>query len=326
MTTIKDIAKKAGLHVTTVSGILNGTKGNSRASADTEKKVREIAEELGYVPNQVARQLRYGRTHTIGMVAGDIRNPFFAELAAELEDCLHGQGYELLLSCRGATDEDPLADFPGKSIDGLLVWNERSLLRASPSFFRSCAMVYLGSGPETANRVEIDIEQGMSMALTHLEKSACRRPAFFAPRSSATRGLPQPRAELFTTLTRQLPFENGEPLLVDSTDWCLDTAAAAARDLQRSGNLTADGILAFNDVFAAAWLMAARETGCAVPLVAFDGTSWVRNWRPLIPHVQIPVREIAGAATELLLHRIGNPEAPSEHRTVHPLLKTGVIS
>ena len=74
-TTIKDVAKLAGVHPSTVSRVINN---DSRISEKTKNKVLFIINKLGYTPNAVARGLKTKRTYTIGMLVPDITNPFFA--------------------------------------------------------------------------------------------------------------------------------------------------------------------------------------------------------------------------------------------------------
>ena len=83
---IKDIAKKANVSITTVSFILNGKAEKMRISQEMIIKVEKIIKELGFRPNQVARSLRTGNTKTIGLIVEDISNPFFASIARLIEN------------------------------------------------------------------------------------------------------------------------------------------------------------------------------------------------------------------------------------------------
>ncbi|ACL69215.1 LacI family DNA-binding transcriptional regulator [Halothermothrix orenii] len=91
--TIKDIAKKANVSVTTVSRVLNNKPD---VSEKTKSKILKIINELGYNPNGVARGLVLNRTHTIGLIIPDIRNPFFPEVARGIEDKAKEYGYSVI--------------------------------------------------------------------------------------------------------------------------------------------------------------------------------------------------------------------------------------
>jgi LacI family transcriptional regulator len=100
-----DVAKKAGVSLGTVSNVLNRPE---RVSPATRGRVLAAIEELGFIRNEAARQLRAGRSRSIGLVVLDIRNPFFTDLAAGVEASVAGAGLSLVLCNSGddATRED----------------------------------------------------------------------------------------------------------------------------------------------------------------------------------------------------------------------------
>ncbi|SHE37684.1 LacI family DNA-binding transcriptional regulator [Pedobacter caeni] len=102
---IKDIAKRAEVSITTVSFILNGKAEKMRISKEVIKRVEEIILELGFKPNQVARSLRTGNTKTIGLIVEDISNPFFSAIARLIEDKAYKKGYKISYS---STENDPV--------------------------------------------------------------------------------------------------------------------------------------------------------------------------------------------------------------------------
>lgn len=79
---IVDIAQKSGFSITTVSRVLNGKADKYRISITTQQKIKTVAEELNYVPNEFARNLRTGRSKTIALIVPSLKNPFFAEIAS----------------------------------------------------------------------------------------------------------------------------------------------------------------------------------------------------------------------------------------------------
>src|SRR5712672_1351174 len=80
-TTLKSIADRSGVSVTTISRVLSGQASRYRISKATEAAIRKLAKELDFVPNQLARGLRLKKTLTVGLVIPDISNPFFAGIA-----------------------------------------------------------------------------------------------------------------------------------------------------------------------------------------------------------------------------------------------------
>ena len=101
MTTIYDVARRAGVSPATVSRVLNGT-----ASVDPEMaaRVRQAAQDLDYRPNAVARSLRRSRTSLWAVIISDIGNPFFTSMVRGVEDVAQEAGFSVVL-CNG--DEDP---------------------------------------------------------------------------------------------------------------------------------------------------------------------------------------------------------------------------
>ena len=93
---IKDIAAKAGVSTATVSFVLNGKAEEMRISDALAKKITKLAKQLGYQPNQLARGLRTGKTHTLGLIVENISNHFFGNLAKVIEDEAKKYNYKVL--------------------------------------------------------------------------------------------------------------------------------------------------------------------------------------------------------------------------------------
>lgn len=92
--TLKDVAQRAGVSAAAVSQILHN-KG--RFSSDTRQLVLNTVEEMGYVPDQRARSMRSSDTKTVGLLVPDLRNPYFADLVASMEDELYRHGVSTLI-------------------------------------------------------------------------------------------------------------------------------------------------------------------------------------------------------------------------------------
>ena len=118
--TIKDIARQAGISVSTVSRILNKT---GRYSKETEKLVLKIVEETGYTANTAARSLRKAATNTIMLMIPDITNDFFSRLAYNIETYLQDQGYTTFIcNTRGDSDKEAhyINEAIAKNVDGII--------------------------------------------------------------------------------------------------------------------------------------------------------------------------------------------------------------
>lgn len=121
---IKDIAALAGVSTTTISFVLNGKAAEKRISKELVNKIEKIARKLNYTPNQIARGLRTGKTHSVGLMVEDISNPFFACLAKVIEDEAHKHGYRLMY-CSTENNEtrarDLLKMLEYRQMDGFII-------------------------------------------------------------------------------------------------------------------------------------------------------------------------------------------------------------
>lgn len=102
-TTLADIAEKAGVSISTVSRVLNGKAEKYRISRVKRELIRNMADELNYRPNYLARGLRLRKSNTLGLIAPDISNPFFAAIIKQVQSIAYKMGYSLFV-CN--TDEN----------------------------------------------------------------------------------------------------------------------------------------------------------------------------------------------------------------------------
>lgn len=121
MTTIRNVAEKAGVSVATVSHVVNGTR---KVAPETAVRVRQAMKELDYHPNAVAQSLRTRKTQAIGVVVSDITNPFFAALVRGAEDAADEAGYSIIV-CSSDESSDKEARYVRllrqRQMDGLLI-------------------------------------------------------------------------------------------------------------------------------------------------------------------------------------------------------------
>ncbi len=102
---IKDVAKTAGVSNATVSLVLNGKEKEGRVSKEVADRVREVAKELNYQPNSLARSLQSGRTFIIGVIVADISNPFFSNLVYYIQDQIEREGYSVMIMNTNEDDQ-----------------------------------------------------------------------------------------------------------------------------------------------------------------------------------------------------------------------------
>lgn len=121
---INDIAKTAGVSISTVSRVLNGKAEEFRISKKSQLKVKETARRLNYVPNQFAANLKSGKSNTIALVIPSLSNPFFSEIASEINAEIRNRGYITII---GDSDEsadienEELLQMQSRNIEGLVI-------------------------------------------------------------------------------------------------------------------------------------------------------------------------------------------------------------
>lgn len=100
---LKDVARHLGVSTALVSYVVNNKEKEARVGADMVKRIRKAIIELNYQPNQIAKSLKHGKTHTIGLIVADISNPFFSGIARIIEDEAKKNGYVVIF---GSSDEN----------------------------------------------------------------------------------------------------------------------------------------------------------------------------------------------------------------------------
>ncbi|MDR0794058.1 MAG: LacI family transcriptional regulator [Chitinophagaceae bacterium] len=121
---IKDIANKAGVSISTVSFVLNKKAAEMRISIDVEENVKKIATEMGYQPNTLARGLRTGKTRTIGLIVEDISNSFFSAFAKIVETHARKYNYRVIYCSTDKSAErahELVSTLTGAHVDGFII-------------------------------------------------------------------------------------------------------------------------------------------------------------------------------------------------------------
>mgnify|MGYP000403197892 CR=1 FL=1 len=148
---IHDIAKHLDVSIATVSLVLNGKAKEKRISDALAERVLKYVAEVGYKPNQLAKSLRTGKTHVIGLMVEDIANAFFAKIAALIEKKALARGYRIIYCSTNndvAQTRDLLAMFQERHVDGYALavppGVEAEVRALKPDFARLAALDYVG--------------------------------------------------------------------------------------------------------------------------------------------------------------------------------------
>jgi LacI family transcriptional regulator len=324
--TLRDVARLAGVHAGTVSRALN-PETEGLVNAETVRRVREVAAELGYRPNPMARGLRTNRTFTVGVLVPDIQNPLFPPIIRGIDDRLGEAGYTPLIA---NTENDPererldFAAMRARQVDGIITATARldhELLDGVAASGLPLVLVNRRVEDGTLPSAAPDDITGMRLAVEHLVGLGHSRIAHL--------GAPQ---ELSTGHLRHLGFVEAmraaglepDPALVRFGRAFTESEGerVCAELLGSGGEVTA--IVAGNDLMALGCydVFAARGLDCPreISVVGFNDMPFANRFNPPLSTVRIRHYEIGVAAAELLLERLQQPDAPPRQVVLEPEL------
>ncbi|MCL4850925.1 MAG: LacI family transcriptional regulator [Bryobacteraceae bacterium] len=323
MATIHDVAKRAGVSIATVSGVLNGSR---YVSPPLIKRVQQAVKELDFTINQVARNLQCRSTHMIGMLVPDISDPFHANVVRVVEDALKTAGYMLLLgNLRDRPEEQAryLQILRSQQVDGLLIYMVPGFEEEIRKLVESRrAIVFMGREPETfkADLVGIDHFNGTRMAVEHLISKGHRRIGIIP--GPLGQPFSQSRIRGWQKTLQAAGFEADERYISFGDYTIAGGQAAVAPLLDLPQPPTA--ILAGNFHVVIGVLQVLRQRKIARPqqmeVISSHDSDVYDAFDPPLSSVAQPVHELGTKATELLLRRIRQPGRPPEHVLLRPRL------
>lgn len=319
MATMRDVAAAAGVSVTTVSHVINGTRF---VSEDLRNRVLEAMEELDYRPNILARGLRVGKTNTIGLIVPDNSNPFFAEVSRVVEDVGFDSGYSVILcNSDGNLDKELtyIAVLVAKQVDGIIFIASSSQSEHLRLLTNEKIPVVVADRemPDLdVDLVLVDNSRGGYEATKYLLELGHRRIGCITGPSDIT-----PSAERINAYRQALsefnvPFEEN---LVVRGDFQFEGGKRAMSQLLALPKVPS-AVFICNDVMAIGAMGSIRSAGLRIPedisIVGFDDIDQASaTWPPLTTVAQ-PIEQMARIATELLIGRLAGSVDPERKRMV----------
>jgi DNA-binding LacI/PurR family transcriptional regulator len=313
-----DVAKKAGVSQTTVSHILNNSLAVSIPD-ETRQRVLQAIQELDYVPNRTARNLRGRVAKTVGVVISDIQNPFFTSVVRGIEKVLVEADFILLL-CN--SDEDPerekihLSTLRSEGVDGIILASTRSDSESYHQLLNSCTP--LVGIDRTSEKLDMDVvsvtnSRGAFSAVSHLSDLGHKRIGLIVgPRQLSTS---RERLEGYEEAVQARNLVKSSDLIQysDSRQPGGYKAIQALLDLPEPPT----AVLVTNNLMTLGTLQAIHERNLIIPdqiaIVGFDDMSWSTSLQPPLTAVAQPAYELGIAAAQLLLDRLKEPDRPFRH-------------
>ncbi len=306
--TIREVAAECGLSVSAVSQVLNGKEVG--IPQKTKEKVRAAAEKLRYRPNAAARSLVTSRSDTVGVLVPDISNAFFGEAFKEIQRRMGEEGFDVLLCSGDGTakqDERFLRLFAARGADGLIVAPAAETLEEKNAEKFAALLeeiripyVYLDRYPALpCARVSADHRAGGYAAAQCLLKNGHTKIGCIAGPAALVGA--RLRLEGFCDALAEAGIR---PLAINAP-FTAEGGERAAKALFGRG-LTA--LFASDDLQAYGAMRAAAETGVRIPddvsLVGYDDLQFSALANPPLTTISQPVKDMANAASELLLRRM----------------------
>ena len=325
-TTLRDVARKSGVSVTTVSRILNGRESGVPIRDETRQRVMRTAEELGYRPNLLARGLRGSRSTLLGVIARDITDPFHIQILKGINGAALERGYRLFLGDVDYQGEEALAYgsmFERSHADGIILIGDIEGGEAAITEIAAQHQNLVGVTDRTARRsfpgVYADSEQGTLLALQHLWDLGHRAIMCVSDVRTADGRL---RISVYERFMREHGATDG--IDVQITDQETDLAFELGRRLFARPNdpSGSTAIYAASDTTAIGLMQAAHQAGIDMPrqlsIVGFDDIDLAPFTIPPLTTISQSGAEMGRAAIELLMEMVegSRPRADVDDRVL----------
>jgi LacI family transcriptional regulator len=324
---LKDVARTAGVSMTTVSRYLNA---DLVLPADTAQRIDTAIRQLGYVPNLHARSLSRGRSDTIGLVIPTIANPFFALLAAAVEEAAEAKGLGVLLSTTSNSASRELqyvTRMRRNQVSGLLFVSAHyhtSELAQALNDTRGLVLIDEDIPGVRSSKVLYDNYHGGWLAGQHLTEYGHRRIAFIGGPSelASTRDRFAGLRDAAAQAGAEVVFELYGPYSAAHGE----DAARALLSLAR----TPTAVFVSSGEIVIGLLDALHRAGVEVPgrlsLIVFDDAGPLHLFNPPLTAIRQPIAEMGARAVELMLAASQGEAAETEIRLPVELVKRASVA
>lgn len=310
MSTIRDVAKLAGVSVATVSRVINNKE---YVSQDTKDKVLLSIQQLKYKPNDVARSLFKGKSKMIALLVPDIMNPFFPELARSVEDVCNLHGYTFVLCNTDNSKEKELSYLNAlqqKSVDGFIIVSS-TLSREHTEEVKVPIISLDRTFDNKLSTVKSNNRHGAKIATDHLQSIGCKTIAHVTGPEDASNTLE--RLQGYLDVVRDEDWFTSDYIVTGNYN--MQAAKGVITELLVA-HPEIDGLFVGNDVMAVGALKAAEELEIRVPedlsIIGFDGITLGDATTPTLTTVAQPIYKMGSRAAELVIEQINNPTNPKK--------------
>lgn len=306
-TTLRDVARRVGVHPSTVSRVLSPATRDMVSKALTEK-VRRAVDEMGYRTNPFAFSLKTNRSFTVGVLIPDLTNPLFPPIIRALEHTLGKAGYTAMLADSNedqATEKIILERMKARQIDGLILataHRDDDGVKECLEEGISIALINRTLDDDNIFSVVVDDIRGIRLAVDHVVELGHKRIAHIAGPQDTSTG--HTRYLAFLKAMRAHNLEPDHALVVFCENFSEESGNLATRTILDSGH----GVSAFitaTDLLALGCYDALEERGIRCPkgmsVVGYNDMPFVDKFRPPLTTVRIPLARMGEIAADALL-------------------------
>lgn len=308
--TLKDVAREAGVAVSTVSYVINNS---SPISKEVKKRVFDVIEKLGYLPNSSAKAMRTGKSLAIGLILPDLGNPFFPELAQSVENTAREYGYSTFLvdtDISREIEKEAIERLIQRGVDGI-VWFPTTQEDTMAPYAAEIPVVVMDRSLGNYDTVTPNHRKGGELQAEFLLQQGHRRIGMITgPLSVDNMKL---RRDGFIDR-----IEGAGEILWEIENPFSMTLAPSVIDKLLQGNVTA--VVAGNDMIAIGAIRELDKAGISVPeqvsILGFDDIPWGKWISPPLTTIRMPLAELGSEAVHFLLRRVENSAAPTRNLTI----------
>ncbi|QHE51705.1 LacI family DNA-binding transcriptional regulator [Pontibacillus sp. HMF3514] len=319
--TIYEVAKEADVSIATVSKVINNT---GRISEATRIKVLEAMKALNYYPSVVASALTGKRTDTLGLLIPDISNPFFSEIARNIEDKAHERGISVIM-CSTDHDEEKEKKYiellKRKQVDGFIVASgikNKGIMKELTEANVPLAMLAQEEPAYDVTVVSVDNYKGGYEATSHLFLNGHRNVGIIAEQMHSN----NMRLYAYRDVHEAFGVLINEDNIVKTTATIENGRECTKQLLDKDDPPTA--IFACNDLLAIGVIQAAREKGLNIPddlsVIGFDNTILATTTVPALTTMAQPIEDMGKKIIDVIINKIEGDNERQESIFFNPTL------
>ncbi|MBS5934218.1 MAG: LacI family DNA-binding transcriptional regulator [Clostridiales bacterium] len=321
MATLKDVAVRSGVTVTTVSRVLNN---RGYISKETRDKVYAAMKDLNYQPNEIARSLSKQKNNCIGIIVPHIEHPYFARLIGYLEREAASKNYKIMIcNSHGKFEKERayLEMFQSHRVAGIILYTNSVDIGKFISLNIPVVSIEKPVDVGTIS-VECDNYQGGVLAAEHLIASGCKQLVYFSDIENEE--MPgEARGKGFVKVCEDKNILHKE--VACKVDSYLNMEYHSLIESVLLDNKEVDGIFASSDLIAAQVIQVARKMNVQVPnklkIVGFDDVNIASLTSPAITTIHQPIKEMAREAISCIIKCVDKTVVPARIQLPVSLVK-----